>query len=381
MYTNYSIKDLTESYKNREFLIGINSVDERRIFFNFEINPNFKQLEAQARTFANNYDTHGYIKLHKVLRVNPYNVTQDLYEMYIYSYVKALYNGLYNQTINNKNTLGYVLMGHFALYSLLCSPQNSGIYKSFQISIKIKTFSDVHQKALITRFLTKYNFLSEGKETFIFGKESFAIKKYEAFLNRLADDHYARGHVIKSENSSNKANTNDNLTYDQGQLHLMNIMPDNMSEVFHFNNVPIMNSFMNYNQDKFYYINVKNGINCQYNPSFVFSKANFITLSSEQNETEIADTFYKSYSYNERFNRNLTGSEVHCITGITCKTIHTNDTEYVKPIDFDRIKDFINKFKDSEFWDLIDIIITESIDVDELMEPISAENDIPKLKS
>lgn len=113
--------------------------------------------------------------------------------------------------------------------------------------------------------------------------------------------------------------TNDKDKYPNGKLSVVEINNQNCSSILAFNNTPIMNSFVDRTDDTFYFIPVKNGKEVEFNPSFLFTKANQIILFDKGNDKFKLSQYYNRYSnISEKYH--LVCSEVFTNTGIKCRS-------------------------------------------------------------
>jgi hypothetical protein len=251
--TNYSRKRINEVIKNFEFLENSTTTSEESFCLNLRFDPILQELHRQAMTFSMSYSTHGYINFFKVLQVKQELVESSLYELYIYSFCKCAYNGIYFHNISGSMDLGSAFSGHANLFNVLKSRRNSGNVNQIYLSYSIDVGTESEKQALFAQLFAKFKFLSKYRQysTDRFGTHSFFIKRYESFLNRLTEDFYSSSHIQQGEktfHSDNRFSHSDNLKYENGKLEIEKLDSKLSTSINSFDNSPFMNSF--YSEDK-----------------------------------------------------------------------------------------------------------------------------------
>lgn len=349
---NYSQKTINEVLKNFEFLEDSTSISKRNFELNLKITNSTSQLNAQAITFSENLKTHGYINFYRVMRLREDQVISKLKNLYIYSYVKGLYNGLYYHRISESSNLGLCFAGHDSLMSILKSPNNSGLKDGYMLSVHIDLGNNQYKKALFIRLLAKFKFLRKynnfSKDSF--GTTPFYIPEYEGYLNYLNEDYYSRDHIQRGESvkedQSKHSNRINNLNYDRGKLNIVKMNQNSSNSILSFNNSPLMNSFYNNDLTKLRFIPVGNGKPVENNPSFFFNKANFIKQNDSGNDKVKIDRIYREFKCSEL--KHTVCSEVFTNTGIKCQFIQTKsgDKPEVKIPGISKVTEYLESLGD-----------------------------------
>jgi hypothetical protein len=89
-------------------------------------------------------------------------------------------------------------------------------------------------------------------------------------------------------------------------------------------NTPITNAFLNKEANCFYFIPVPDGKYMRNNESVFFGKANFLKLSSNNDEDMLRRKFYSWKTISERNFDYVVSWEVYTITGIKCQFLKSN---------------------------------------------------------
>lgn len=396
---NYSRKPIKEISKNFEFLLDNSSVSQKSFNLEMKLSVSLTDISMQAKTFATNYSIHGYLIHSKVLRCRDHQVHDILYKLYIYSFVKSIYNSIYFNDLSESSNLGLCFSGHCALFYLLRSRNNSHFEDDFMLSYRINTGSRVSKQALILRFLSRFTFLAEyaKNEYDSLGTSPFIIPKYEEYLNRLQQDHYAKDHISQGGKSTSKEDDKDSkvkpdnktgINYYEGKLEISRLNNNSDAKsILSFNNSPVMNSFLNINNDTLYFIPVGNNKKLEFNRSFSFNKANQLKVDEDNTGTENLQKYYKSIPLTMK-QKHLTCSEVFTNTGIKCRTVSelAEDKKIFIP-SIEKIIELINllvenkNIKGKTFSDIVQMLIQriieekDGIDFDNL-ENLLLENEV-----
>jgi hypothetical protein len=314
-YVNYSGKPLEIREKNLSFLYDLPNSSERGLDPEFIIRIDYDRLLEQSSVFSRNISTLGYLQLSKILRVRSSDVDRILEELFIYSRLKAYFNGMFFNNFNSNEMLGYCFVGDAALFEILISPRYSmTLDDGFIVNLKLKTYSLKELKLLALEAFERFPFLGSFFEDITeesFGNYQLFDDKYERYLNRICEDYYSASHIDKRETGQDFAKDSK-----RGNLCAVNLSLRSQRTIVHPDNCPIFNSFLF--EDKFYYINVGNGHEMRNNPSFVFSKTFNIVLSN------LKDTKITQYydSINKELLDHLVTDEVYNICRVKC--IHTS---------------------------------------------------------
>lgn len=370
--TNYSQKAIFNENKTVEFIEDNTSISNRSFDLVLELDISIKRLSQQADTFASNFITHGYIDWYRTFRLRDTEMHKELKNLYIYSFVKCLYNGMFYSNINENSNLGHAFRGHCCLFHILKSPYNSGNSNDLMLSYRIGIGSEIRRKALFLRLLTRFKFLSSYKE---FEKDSlgtspFIIFKYERYMNTFKENYYIRSHIEQGDNATNR----ERLDYPNGRLSIFEVNSDNnCKSILMFSQSPHMNTFLCKDRKTFYYFCVQNGKSVVNNPSFFYNIANFISMSDKFDDKAKVEKYYNKKILTKDQGHFIC-SEVFTNTGIKCRSYRNLESEpgiklpalkYFEE-QLEKIKDkiqeesIINKIFDS-FIEDIDLDIKEVI--------------------
>lgn len=366
---NYSLKHHCEVCKNFIYLYARNKLYDQSLLLNYEININFNRLEIQAKTFALNFSGHGYINFHKVLRCDRNLVDRILFEVYIYSFAKALINGLNFHLLSFNSNLGIAFRGHVALFNLLVSPNNSTMKDDFMLQTNISTGTQIARTAVMLQLINRFPFLKEYKlySMDALGTSPFFIQKYETYLNRLNEDFYSRGYVQRGSQGPQEKNnpkSKDVLHFENGAINILTMNSEEAKTILLFSNSPLTNAFTNSNDTKLYFVPVQNGYDLEFNPSFSFCRANFITLAKKGvNQSELNE-YFKTINITGKQDH-LVCSEVFTNTGIKCRNMPktTPNSDVVMPI-IDKLIEYLEKLGKDYVDKLIERIIDSEDEVD-----------------
>jgi hypothetical protein len=341
---NYSFDRIIQNYKSFAFLERENYITSENVKVYLNVDVNIRMLTNQAKCFAQNYRSFGDINFHKVLRCRENEVETKLFQMYIYSYVKCLHNGLFHPNISEDANLGSCFRGHCSFYHMLRSPVHMrSDDKDIFVSATLVTGNQKSKRILISYLIASFPFLKEHA-LFVdsFGTDAFIIPDIERYFNFLNDDYYMtrQGNPSSSddpddkeediERTSNNGNKNEESSIrtprkektssnvNRGVLRIVKFDNSNCKQVCFESHYPVLNALCNHGNNEFLFIAPDNGHEAQYNVSFHFSKANFITLARDFDYTFLLDKFYhsKSIGLEDSF---LAVHDVLTITGIKGK--------------------------------------------------------------
>lgn len=367
---NYSIRTINETFKNFEFLEDAPSVSKRDVTIYFEVTTDVLSLHKQATLFSDSFQTHGYIDFKRVLRIPETAVKETLYNMYVYSYVKCLYNAFFSTQFSQNTDMGRSFRGHVALYRLLSSPSQHTIKDDIYISYEIILGTIKYRKALILQLISKFPFLAEFRFASIedLGRTHFYISDYESYIDRLDRNFYSTDFIQRGEGNET-FEPKKYIPYDDGKLEIFDLGKSDASSITSFGNSPIMNAFQNNSMKLLYFIPVGNGKPVKFNPSFSFDKANFIRLSSEGNDLEQIRKIYRQYNI-KKTDYHLYKSEVFTNTGIKPRgELNYMDGDFnFKLPDIDELVDNLDSFLDMR--KILQSILIGEFDLSEMLDDL-----------
>jgi hypothetical protein len=367
---NYSQSPINESIKTYEELEDNTTLSNRSFHLNLKIDVSLSQLEFQANIFSENFKTHGYINFFRVLRVREDQVKLKLKNLYIYSFVKCLHNGVFYHRISNNSDMGFAMRGHAAYFNLLTQTSQSGKKNETLLTYSLDVGTNNYKKALLVRLISKYPFLKDYTK---FTKDSlgtfpFFIQEYEAYFSYLTEDYYSRDHVQQGEQdlieNSNATGRSRGLRYTNGKLHVVRMDQKQTSSILSFNNNPLMNSFYSADKKKYLFIPVSAGKSIVNNPSFFFSKANFIKLASSQPNEKKIERIYRDINVNEKL-EHVVCYEVYTNTGILCSFLPVQKSNSIKVPSLDTILQYLSKLENLVNVDIL-VKLSEATNIDDL---------------
>lgn len=387
--TNYSAKNISTKAKNFVFLNDNASTSDKsfRLYLRFDISMSI--LHQQAEDFSLNYKTHGYINFFKTLCCKVEEVQQNLYNLYIYSFVKCFVNGLNFSKISEQADLGLAMIGHSQMFDIMKSPFCQQLEGDFLLSYMINLPTVAEKEAILVRLLSSFPFLGEFRLYSIdaFGTSAFFIPQYETFLQRLFEDYYSKDHFknttgstdkmdskdLKSQDQEekeksgkkrNKNNSNEDKIYPNGRLILVKLNKGQTNSVTGFKQSPIMNGFYSIDKKHFIFSEVGNGISMEFNHSLFFSKGIQLRVDgSNLNDLVKIDRYYLQNPLTLQ-QRHLICSEVSAMTGIKPRFVGSSQkfkTPFkVPPIS--KIIDVLDKIKQNgkDYRALIDWLLEET---------------------
>lgn len=317
---NYSQSKINQVLTNYSFIERRTSTSERSLDIYFDLDVDLDWLEFQAHTFSINYSTHGYINHFKVMKCKPEEVENLLFQTYIYSFVKSFYNSIYNSDMSSKTSFGFAFKGHVDMFNIIRSCSNSGYFGETMFSTRIIIGDKKRKDSHMIRLFKRFSFLSQFKSNQFdaFGTVSFSIPRFESILNSFCYDHFALNHVEQGKVTAGIKDATDKrkIDYPSGKLHLAD-MNDHQSAILAFNNFPLMNAFVDKNNN-FYFIPTDEKNSFEFNASVFFNKANFLTLNSDQTDMDKILKIYHSFKLSEDTSH-FVCSEIYTNTGIRCR--------------------------------------------------------------
>jgi hypothetical protein len=367
---NYSQSPINEVIKNFEVLEDNTTISNRSFNLNLKIDVSPSLLEYQAKIFAQNYKTHGYINFFRTLRIREDQVIDKLEKLYVYSYVKCLHNGIYYHRISNNSDMGYAMRGHAAYFNLLTQTSQSGKKNETLLTYSLDVGTSNYKKALLVKLFTKYPFLKDYSEyrKDALGTFPFFIQEYEAYFNYLSDDYYSRDHVQQGEQdkieNSNITGRSRGLTYSNGKLHIVRMDQKQTSSIVSFNNNPLMNAFYTNDRKKYLFITVNSNKTVENNPSVFFSKANFIKLAENQTNQKKIDRIYNRINVDKNL-EHVVCYEVYTNTGIFCSFMPVQRSNNIKMPSLEIIEQYLSKLDDLAREGIL-VKIAEATDIDDL---------------
>jgi hypothetical protein len=369
---NYSQAPINESIKTFEVLEDNTTISNRSFNLNLEIDFSSSQLEYQAKIFAENFKTHGYINFFKTLRIREDQVKDKLERLYVYSFAKCLHNGIYYHRISNNSNMGFAMRGHAAYFNLLTQNSQSGKKNDTLLTYNLDVGKETYKKALLVKLFTKYPFLKEYSK---YRKDSlgtfpFFIQEYEAYFSYLSEDYYSRDHVQQGEQDkiekSDATGRSRGLTYSNGKLHIIKLDQKQHSSIISFTNNPLMNAFYSNDRKKYRFITVNAGKTLINNASFFFSKANFIKLAKNQTNNKKIDRIYREIDVDKNL-EHVVCYEVYTNTGIMCSFMPIQNSSDIKIPALDVIEQYLTELQDKMKEDIL-VKIAEATDISDLEE-------------
>lgn len=370
--SNYSPTTINRVLKNYEYLEDNSSVSDRFYEVSLDLSIDLDQLEYQSDVFAENFSCHGNINFFKVLRIKQNQVMKVLKEIYVYSYAKSLYNGIYYHQISGSSELGSALRGHACLFHLLINPSNSSNRSDYHISYRISLGTADYKKALLLSLIGKFPFLSEHSKFTkdSFGTSPFFIGNYERHISNLETDFYSKNHIATNDTEESSKKDKSDPNYPEGKLALYKLTESSASSITSFSNTPVINSFVNKANSKFYFITVGNGISVHNNSSFIYNKANFLFFSDdERNDKKKTERIYSVIELSKN-QQHLVCNEVFCNTGIKCKFIRkvAKSSRPIKVPTPDRLTELIKKHGSKLEEYILEVISTKIYEIETDLE-------------
>lgn len=388
--TNYSHKAINAAHKHYDAFLNNTPVSMKNFELDLKINIDLNMLNIQAHTFAYFVRNDNNMKFETRLSAPLEKVETILYECYIYSFVKCLFNAFFRSEINSDMFKGYAFEGHCKFYHLLRAQYLVEEKGGIVYTINIDYGNEKHRRALFILIFGSFPFLrrylDSGYDSF--GTRAFFITDYENYLLRMRnsvsdlksksnkgnnpignqnnkDQNIDKDSTIPSSisdqpqsqtpNSKKKNNFNQNrnnsanLNNKLGLLEIVELNDQSCSNITNFENNPVLNAFISEDGGTQYYIPIVDDKPIIYNASYFFNKANFITLSNNQDMKILGRAYQR---------QEITDRQLHFI----CSEVYTNTG--VKPqnviVKRDK-KDKISKIPVSQIYDYLDKIVKDKL--------------------
>lgn len=349
--SNYSFKNLVKQIRNYEFLNDSSSTSTRNFSLSLCIDLELERLDLQSEVFSDNFIQHGYIEFSKTLRCKHDEVKTNLKNLYIYSFVKSLYNGLFFENISSDTKQGLCFRGHAAFYQILRNPNLSIFHDNYSVMALIKLPNSIEKKILMSLILRKYDFLSKGITNIdSYGNSPFIHTEWESKMHYLNDSHTSRMNILNVESGEKDKLKNDGGSISKpknndGRLVMLELTNDVASSIVNEINNPITNVLLKKNGDTLYFVPVNDTYQIENNCSFFFNLANFIRLNDSSDKD--LNKYYSSNPYSLESKKFFIASEVFTNTGIKCKTIYSGLSGTSKPIFLPKVEDIISRVIDN----------------------------------
>lgn len=353
---NYSQNTINKIIKNFAYLEDNTTTANLTFELDLKIEPNLDQLDLQARIFSINYKTHGYINFYKSLRIRDDQVETALYEMYVYSYVKSLYNGLFFHNLSEDSNLGLAFQGHALFFQAIKAASLSEMRDDVYLRYNLNLGSPKYKQALLARILSRFSFLKSfiNESLDNVGTTPFYVRYIETYFSYITQDYYSNEYFKQGVDSKNSDNN-----FPNGRLFITKLNMSDSNSILKFNTNPIMNAFTNDSFKEFYFVPVLNGTTMVDNPAVFFSKANFISLRSDGKNNNMIKIrrIYNSILLNSK-QRHLVLAEVFTNTGVICRFNSEGNTKYDR-IKVPSIDKFIKLIEDHDYTSLLEKISEE----------------------
>jgi hypothetical protein len=299
-------------------------------------------------------------------------VGKKLEELFIYSFVKALYNGIYCDKISNSADFGLFLEGHGLMYHILKNNMVNSNKEGISFFSTIDLGTSQEKRALILKLLLEFPFLAKSLRNInAFGNKQFVSPEHESYLNALEEDHYCKNHTQQGERKTHS-------DYPNGKLCLLRVKASDENNITSFQNTPLLNAFANSDESKLHCILPRGKNIVPNNASFFFSMAIFVVAKDSQRDRKKISRVYNEIELNDN-TIHLACSQVHAITGINCVTVDV-PRDSVSPIkipSFEEIREYFYGLADEKFDEIFERIADGLKDVD--LETI-IEEILPKSK-
>lgn len=318
----YSFKDLIVKNKNESFINKFTSIDLRKLDLYFKIVLDFDFLALQADTFARNYSSHGHINFFKVLRCRNDDVVQYLFEMFVYSFVKCLHNGWFYHNLSEDSNMGYCFIGHSKFFNVLKGASLQRRENDVSINIMIENDSITRRRMLVALLVRQFPFLTSYSDfSDNFGLQPFLIPELEDRFAYLLYDYYSSR--ATEELKDVKTPKSRNILDEKGMLQIVKCNDAVGKSILKPEAYPIANAFLTEDGSELFYIAVNGKYSIENNPSFFFSKANFIRFVRSSEPTKIRNNYYNVQQIDSS-HLFLVCSEVFTNTGIKCSYFETD---------------------------------------------------------
>lgn len=321
---NYSFTKIVSVMKTFSFLIDGTIDRVRSILYVINLNPNILRLKKQANVFATNFKTDRAYSFQKLFNCSDNDVVRKLENIYVYSYLKAVYATFFDNTLKTHDTGGFCFVGHSRLYALMQSKGYMTSEQNISTHVLIKTGSVRENKVKFALILKQFPEITKNLgPNFIIGEDCFKIFKFEELFSVLTSDYYAKRAGGEPEflhdstdftEGANLANVpiQDNA---KGKVFIVHLKNRQSLSIGKSDSNPLTNSFYNGDCSKLYHIEVNGSFHVRFNESFFFNLANFLTIDTKESDMDSINRCYKNIpiSVQQDF---LICSEVYVNTGV-----------------------------------------------------------------
>lgn len=373
---NYSFNNLIKQFHNFEFLDDSSNISKRTLSLYFRIHLEFERLDLQSIVFADNIYQHAYFEFSKILQCRDVEVTKKLKNVYIYSFVKALYNALFFSSISSMTRQGLCFRGHCAFYQMIRNPNFSKTEDPYSVYATLNLPDENERMILMSLIFKKYPFLKTGVSCLDSrGNRPFLIPEWEVVLQRLNDSRSVRNEVINNESGirnvqSNENSSNPRIKNEDGRLIILDLHDNIANSILNESNIPITNVLLGIDSNDLYFSPVNGSkFKVENNESFFFCLANFIRFTDSN--LDINKFYYRS-DYDFESKKYFIASEVYTNTGIKCRIFNSDKNKNRKAPILPSIKDISDKIFDLPNVNIDSIleIINNLIEVKENIEKV-----------
>lgn len=353
--SNYGISRVVASRKTDVYL-NVESDTLAYLSYVMDIDPNVDRLKMQATTFAKNFKDQGAYDFGKLWNVPSDMVISCLEELYIYSFFKAYYSIVCKRTCfsGTEYNGGYSFWGHSQLFYLASSESISWRRQGVDVTVKFEMGSESYQKAKFALILKQFDFLAKNIPAYKeLGSYVFLIDYLENRFSALKENYYAKraegepAILTDKDNFLESFNTkelNAEMS-DKGKVAIVHLRNKRASEYFNdIDKIPLLNTFWK-NNKVINFIEVNSGYPVEYNESFFWCIANFVTIKESESTNKEINRYYKSLILTEKQNVFLR-SEVYTVTGIKGGfQVHDDGRNRAKPFGGMPFKDLLNELQ------------------------------------
>jgi hypothetical protein len=336
-------------FKNTNYLsnIFVNYIEQEKSFFstkneftdkyytlNIGLGKHADELDIQAEIFSDYMDSRSLQILRRLID-NRRNFKELMYEVFIYSFFKSLFLGLFVNQVNANSNFGKCFYGHGYMFHVISHERNaensnlSGYNIGFKVVCEEKLF-------LINYYKARFPFLNGLDKIDTFGCSFPFSEIYERILNELYYMSIDDGNQ-NTNNEKRKERKNDpsvtQVSVMNANIYKGNDKPDVRSyddscynNVLEFSNNSLFNMFYSNDFDGMYYTkHSKESI--LLNRNYFLPRA--LLFSGEYSfdgEISFLDNLYHFIRFNESDNMNIEHlhlfiGDVFAITGIVPKIV------------------------------------------------------------
>lgn len=376
---NYGSNKIIAVKNTATYITGANSSSDKQVLIKLVHDFNPVDIDVQSLIFAQNYATHGYLQLTTLFKCSREQVIPKLRELYVYSFVKCVYNANNKDLLASQDDFGFCFRGHSELFYVL-QQANYQIEKDdvfIHVNLDFGTKDERQIKFLAT--LEYFPFLKEnGKWISSYGDQPFFIPDIERNFMVLQEDYYSvRAHGEPEKIDKNYFGENIPLTSategvvnSEGRIQIVKVRNNQCSEIIMWERLPIINAFLSQDGSKFYFMEVNGNFQVKNNRSLFFSYSSGIKLVSLTGSN--VENYYRSTN-TDRDLKFLATSQVFTMTGIRCQFLSNelpeNDTFGKVP--FKKVMDSLSKIDN-----LLDNLEEFSTQVTNVLEILNGESDI-----